>query len=120
MNAVDKENNCVIDTASAKTSIGNSKLTTKVKFYRLFKTTDANEQDIEITPGMKMTFQVKVIDNRLQKLVSPQWLMDFVYQIPSLEAHHSTTEINLIVAALFVGSFTIILVVRWIELRGEE
>lgn len=52
--------------------------------------------------------------------MNPQYLTDFVYQVPHLESEHSTTEISLIVAALLIGSLTIILTVRYIELRGEE
>lgn len=120
MNVEDTENNCVLLADDVKTQIGNSKLTTKAKFYRLFETTDPNGQDIKIEPGMKLAFQVKVEDVRIKPLVNPQFLTDFIYQIPILEMHHSTLEINLIVAALFVGSFSIILIVRWIELRGEK
>lgn len=52
MNIVDTENNCVLLNDKTRTVIGNSKLTTKVRFQRLFKTMDPNNQDINIEPAM--------------------------------------------------------------------
>ena len=52
-------------------TIGNSKLTTKMQFYRLFKTKDVSKEDIDIKPGQLMTFKVTVVDDRLVKMVNP-------------------------------------------------
>ena len=121
MNAEDTaQNDCVINKDLTKVQIGNSKLTTKVSFMRLFKTGDSSGNDIEIKPGQPLTFKVTVIDQRQIALENPLWLTDFVYQIPNLEQEHDLTEITLIIIGLLLASFTIILVVRYIELRGEK
>lgn len=122
MNGFDAQNDCkpLLAADNDKTFIGNSRLTTKTQFYRLFKTTDTSDQDIEIIPGQALAFQVKVVDKRRKDLVNPQFLEKFTYKIPHLESEHSTVEITIIVMALLVASLTIILTVRYIELRGEE
>lgn len=55
-NAPDTENNCNLLDDQTSIYIGNSRLTTKTQFTRLFKTMDANGQDVDLKPGLPVAF----------------------------------------------------------------
>jgi len=100
-NAVDTENNCKLLENSPYTSfvIGNSRVTTKTNFFRKFKTDDSNKQDIEIKGGMNLAVEIKITDKRKTAVINPKYLKNFDFEVPDLDSHHGTTEIQLIVAA---------------------
>lgn len=121
-NKMDSSQNCQVSTGYTQSIVGGL-INATVEFNRMFDTGDALE-DIRLEPGMQLAVQTRLTDELSPRNHRYESWSDFYWTIPfitpqnnahGLEHAHSQTEVNLIIAALLIGSWGIIFTCRYLD-----
>ena len=121
-NKRDESQNCQVSSGATQ-NIVRGLINATVEFNRMFDTGDYIE-DIKLVPGEQLAIQTRLTDELSPRNHRYESWSDFYWTIPfvnpnasthGLEHAHSQTEVNLIIAALLIGSWGIIFTCRYLD-----